>query len=127
MTRPGLEPSFFTFGISTVATSSSICVLELVATVLMALITLMEGASESWGLITKEKYTMILTVMIRLHTGERSIYPQIYKWCSYYAPVASGETFILVARPDDVIGFAIVDKTVEMDTVKRIIYFKAAY
>jgi hypothetical protein len=32
-----------------------------------------------------------------------------------------------VARPDDVIGVAIVDKTVDMDTVKRIIYFEAAY
>jgi hypothetical protein len=32
-----------------------------------------------------------------------------------------------VARPDDVIGVDIVDKTLDMDTVKRIIYFKAAY
>ncbi len=48
------------------------------------LITLMEGVSESWQLITKEKYTTILTAMIHLHNGEpikllRSIYPQI--WC----------------------------------------------
>jgi hypothetical protein len=96
------------------------------------LITLMEGASESWHLITKEKYTTILTAMIRLHNGEpikllRSIYPQIYKWCKNYALVASGETFILVARPDDVIGVTVVDKTVGMDTVKRIVYFEAAY
>ncbi len=96
------------------------------------LITLMERASESWQLITKEKYTMILTAMISLHTGEpikllRSIYPQIYKWCKNYALFASGETFILVAHPDDGIGVAIVDKTVDMDTVKRIIYFEAAY
>jgi hypothetical protein len=34
------------------------------------LITLMEGASESWRLITREKYTTILTAMIRLHNGE---------------------------------------------------------
>ena len=34
------------------------------------LITLMEGALESWRLITKEKYTAILTAMIRLHNGE---------------------------------------------------------
>jgi hypothetical protein len=96
------------------------------------LITLMEGASESWQLITKEKYTKILTVMIRLHTGKpikllRSIYPQISKWCKKYALVASGETFTLVARPDDVIGVAVVDKTVDTDTVKRIIYFEVAY
>ncbi len=39
----------------------------------------------------------------------------------------SGETFILVARPDDVIGVAVVDRTVDMDTVMRIIYFEAAY
>jgi hypothetical protein len=57
----------------------------------------------------------------------RSTYPQIYKWCKNYALVASGETFIVVARPDDVIGVAVVDKTVDMDTVKRIIYFEAAY
>ncbi len=96
------------------------------------LITLIEGALESWQLITKEKYTTILTAMIHLHTGEpikllRSIYPQIYKWCKNYALVASGETFILVARPDDVIGVAVVDKTVDVNTVKRIIYFEAAY
>jgi hypothetical protein len=70
--------------------------------------------------------------MIRLHTGEpikllRSIYPQIYKWCKNYALVASGETFIFAARPDDVIGVAVVDRTVDMDTVKRIIYYEAAY
>jgi hypothetical protein len=72
---------------------------------------------------------MILTAMIRLHTGEpikllRSIYPQIYKWCKNYALVPSSETFILVARPDDVIGVAVVDKTVDMVTVKRIIYLR---
>ncbi len=49
------------------------------------LITLMEGALESWQLITKEKYTMILTAMICISDGElvkllRSNYPQIYKW-----------------------------------------------
>ncbi len=32
-----------------------------------------------------------------------------------------------MVRPDDVIGVDIVDKTVDMDTVKRIIYFEAAY
>ncbi len=47
------------------------------------LITLMEGASESWRLITKEKYTTILTALIRIHDRVpvkllRSIYPQIY-------------------------------------------------
>jgi hypothetical protein len=57
----------------------------------------------------------------------RSIYPQICKWCKNYALLAIGETFILVAHPDDVIGVAVVDKTVDMDTVKRIIYFEAAY
>jgi hypothetical protein len=48
------------------------------------LITLMEGALESWQLITKEKYMTILTALIRIHDGEtvkllRSIYTQIYK------------------------------------------------
>jgi hypothetical protein len=32
-----------------------------------------------------------------------------------------------VAHPDDVIGVAVVDKTVDMDKVKRIIYFEVAY
>jgi hypothetical protein len=96
------------------------------------LITLMEGASESWRLLTNEKYMAILTAMIHLHTREpikllRSIYPQIYKWCKNYAFIASGETFILVAHPDDVIGVEVVDKTVDMNTVKRIIYFEVAY
>jgi hypothetical protein len=81
---------------------------------------------------SKEKYMTILTAQIRLHNGEpikllRSIYPQIYKWCKNYALVASSETFILVAHPDDVIGVAIVDKIVDMNTVKRIVYFEAAY
>jgi hypothetical protein len=31
----------------------------------------------------------------------------------------SGETIILVARPNDVIGVAIVDKVVDVDTVIR--------
>jgi hypothetical protein len=49
------------------------------------LITLMKGASESWQLIRKEKFTSMLTVLIRIHDEEpvkllRSIYPQIYKW-----------------------------------------------
>jgi hypothetical protein len=68
--------------------------------------------------------------MIRLHNREsikllRSIYSQIYKWCKNYSLITSGETFILVAHPDDVICVAIVDKTaVDMDTVKRIITAK---
>jgi hypothetical protein len=49
------------------------------------LVALMEGVSESWWLITKEKYTTILTAFIRIRDREpvkllRSIYPQIYKW-----------------------------------------------
>ena len=92
----------------------------------------MERVSESWQLIIKEKYTMILTAMFCLHNGEpikllRLIYLQVYKWCKNYALIASGEMLILVACPNDVIGVAVVDKTVDMDTVKRIIYFEAAY
>jgi hypothetical protein len=80
----------------------------------------------------KKNNMTILTAMIRLHNGEpikllRSIYSQIYKWCENYAVIASGETFILVARPDDVIGVAVVGKTMDIDTVKMIIYFEAAY
>jgi hypothetical protein len=68
------------------------------------LITLMEGVSESWQQITKEKYTTITTAFIRIRDGEpaklhRSIYPQIYKWCKKYALVASGDSFVIVACP----------------------------
>jgi hypothetical protein len=68
------------------------------------LITLMEGALESWRLITKQKYTSILTALIRIHDGEpekllRSIHPQIYKWYKKYALVASGDSFVIVAHP----------------------------
>jgi hypothetical protein len=49
------------------------------------LITLMKGALESWQLISKKKYTTILTARIRICDGEpvklpRLIYPKIYKW-----------------------------------------------
>ncbi len=96
------------------------------------LITLMEGASESWGLITTEKYTTILTALIRIHDGEpvklrRSIYPQIYKWCKKFALVASGDSFVIVARPHDAYGYARVDKNVDVETVRRLTYFEAAY
>ena len=58
------------------------------------------------------KYMMILTAMIPGKPIKlmRSIYPQIYKWCKNYALLASSETFILVARPDDVIGVAVLTK-----------------
>jgi hypothetical protein len=70
--------------------------------------------------------------MSRVHTREpikllRSIYPQICKWCKNYAHVVSSETFILVARPDDAVDVTVVDKTVDMYTVKRMIYIEAAY
>jgi hypothetical protein len=68
------------------------------------LFALMEGASELGQLITKEKYTMILTAMIRIHDREpvkllRSIHPQIYKWYKKYALFASGDSFIIMAHP----------------------------
>jgi hypothetical protein len=95
------------------------------------LITLMEGASESRRLITKEIYTTILTVMIRIRVGEpvkllRPIYPQIYKWYQKYALVASGEN-LLSWHPHDAYGYAGVDENVDMETVKRLSYFKVAY
>ncbi len=92
----------------------------------------MEGASESWQQITKEKYTTILTALIRIRDGEpvkllRSIYPQIYKWCKKYAIVASGDSFVIVARPHDAYGYAGVDKNVDGETVRRLTYFEAEY
>ncbi len=53
--------------------------------------------------------------MIRLHNGEpiellRSIYPQLYKWCKNYALVASSETSILVAHPDDALVLPLLTK-----------------
>jgi hypothetical protein len=96
------------------------------------LITLMEGALESWRLITKEKYTTILTALIRIHDGEpvkllRSIYPQIYKWYNKYALVASGDSFVIVARPHNAYGYARVDKNADVERVRSLTYFEAAY
>jgi hypothetical protein len=96
------------------------------------LITLMEGALESWQLITKEKYTTILTAMIHIHDREpvkllRSIYPQIYKWYKKYAFIASNDSFAIVARPHDAYNYVSVDKNVDVETVKRLTYFEAAY
>ncbi len=96
------------------------------------LITLMEGASESWQLITKEKCTTILTALIRICDREpvkllRLIYPQIYKWYKIYALVTSGDSFVIVACPHDAYGYAGVDKNVDMETVRRLTYFEAAY
>jgi hypothetical protein len=96
------------------------------------LITLMEGALESWQLITKEKYMTILTAMICIHDGEplkllRPIYPQIYKWYNKYALVASGDSFVIMTHPLNSYSYADVDKNVNVETVKRITYFEAAY
>jgi hypothetical protein len=96
------------------------------------LITLMEGASELWRLITKEKYTTILTALIRIRYREpvkllMSIYPQIYKLRKKYALIASGDSFVIVARPHNAYGYAGVDKNVDMETVRRLTYFEAAY
>jgi hypothetical protein len=96
------------------------------------LITLMEGASESWQLITKEKYTTILTVLISIHDGEpvkllRSIYPQIYKWYKKYALITSGDRFVIMACPHNSYDYAGVDKNVDVETVRRLTYFEAAY
>ncbi len=97
------------------------------------LIALMEGTLESWRLMTKEKYTTILTALIHIHDREpvkllRSIYPQIYKWYKKYALIASGDSFVIVACPHDAYGYAAgVDKNVDMETVRRLTYFEAAY
>jgi hypothetical protein len=72
-------------------------------------------------------------VLIHIHDREpvkllRSIYPQIYKWYKKYALVASGDSFVIVACPHDAYGYAAgVDKNVDMETVKRLTYFEAAY
>jgi hypothetical protein len=96
------------------------------------LITLMEGVLELWQLITKENYTMMLTAMICIRDGEpvkllRSIYPQVYKWCKKYALVTSGDIFVIVVRPRNAYGYTSIDKNVDVETVKRLIYFEAAY
>jgi hypothetical protein len=96
------------------------------------LITVMEGASELWQLITKEIYTTILTALIRIHDEEpvklmRSIYPQIYKWYKKYALIASSDSLVTLAHPHDAYGYAGVDKNVEVETVRRLTYFEAAY
>jgi hypothetical protein len=96
------------------------------------LITLMEGALESWRLITNEKYTTILTVLIHIHDREpvkllRSIYPQIYKWYKKYALVTSGDSFVIVACPHNAYSYAGVDKNADVETVRRFTYLEAAY
>ncbi len=74
----------------------------------------------------------ILTVLIRIRDGEpvkllRSMYPQIYKWYKKYALVASNDSFVIVARPHNANGYAVVDKNVDLETVRRLTYFEAAY
>jgi hypothetical protein len=69
--------------------------------------------------------------IVRICDGEpvkllRSIYPQIYKWCKKYALVASGDSFVIVARPHDACGYTRVDKNVDVETVRRLTYFEAA-
>ncbi len=44
-----------------------------------------------------------------------------------YALVASGDSFVIVARPHDAYGVARVDKNVNLETVRSLIYFDAAY
>jgi hypothetical protein len=71
-------------------------------------------------------------VLIRIHDTEpvklrRSVYPQIYKWYKKYSLVASGDNFVILARPHNAHGYARVDKNVDMEAVKRLTYFEAAY
>jgi hypothetical protein len=96
------------------------------------LIILMEGVSESWWLITKEKHMAILTALICINDREPvkllgSIYPQMNKWCKKYALVASGDSFVIVACPHDAYGYARVDENVDVETVRRLTYFAAPY
>jgi hypothetical protein len=57
----------------------------------------------------------------------KSIYPQICKWYKKYAIVPSGDSFVMVACPQDAYGYARVDKNVDVETVRRFTYFEAAY
>jgi hypothetical protein len=57
----------------------------------------------------------------------RSIYPQIYKWYNKYALVASDDSFVIMACPHNAYGYAGVDKNVDVETVRRLRYFEAAY
>ncbi len=65
--------------------------------------------------------------MIRIRDGEpvkllRSIYPQIYKWYKKYALVASGDSFVIVVCPHNAYGYAGVDKNVDVETMKRLLF-----
>jgi hypothetical protein len=44
-----------------------------------------------------------------------------------YALVASGDSFVIVAHPHDAYGYAGVDINVDVETVRRLTYFEAAY
>jgi hypothetical protein len=57
----------------------------------------------------------------------RSIYPQIYKWYKKYALVASSDSFVIVACPHDAYGYSGVEENVNVETVRRLTYFEAAY
>jgi hypothetical protein len=96
------------------------------------LITLMEGASESWQLITKAKYTTILTALIHIRDGEpvkllRSIYPQILSGAKNM-PLLPAVTVLLswhaLTMPTVMPGLT---KNVDVETVMRLTYFEAAY
>ena len=44
-----------------------------------------------------------------------------------YAFVASGDSFVIMAHPHNAYGYAGVDKNVDVETVRRLTYFEAAY
>jgi hypothetical protein len=69
-----------------------------------------------------------LTALLRICDREpvkllRSIYPQIYKRYKKYALVASGDSFVIVARPHNAYGYAGIDENVDVETVRRLTYF----
>jgi hypothetical protein len=72
-------------------------------------------------------------VIVRSRNGDevkhiRQAHPQCYKWCSAYALVNNGEgVFLHVICPKNVIGFKALSKDADIDTFRRVSYFKRAY
>ncbi len=70
--------------------------------------------------------------IFRIRDGEpvkllRSIYLQIYKWYKKYALVASSDSFVTMARPHNAYRYARVDENFDVETVRTLTYFEAAF
>ena len=86
----------------------------------------MNAANPLWQLIRKERYDLIMEVIVRICSGEavfhtRQEHPQCYKWSSAYTLVNNGGGgFLVVIHPKDVIGFEAHQEDADIGTVHRL-------